>query len=875
MAFIPCPKCQHNCKMTESYCSECGTRLLLPVGQGGDVVRVNSPDTQHINPLGSCAACGQMVLLARTFCCPVCKREPLCLEHYREFRTQRCCATCYEKPEQVKERRGLWQARLKDGQRRQIGKYWVINSMPLGHGTFADVYHGQDPDLPTRPVALKLLKPEYTDRALLEKEAQAYARLQHTHIAQLYDYGTDSILGQDYLVLQYVDGKKLSYKKRWEFPAAWQVFKQIGAALMFVHAAGLVHRDVSPNNILLRKDDQAAVLIDFGLARAGERTQWTQQLGTAWYAAPELWEGKQASPASDLYALGCVLAALLQGGALHAVEDTQHMAAVQGKHARGVALEKLRWEADVPDYFVEWLGQVVHPDAGQRFESVAAAQARWDGLAQAAAQRPHAVLREEHKKLQAQAAEQQAKLAALTQERVELQQQLAERSTAYQTLTQELAKRRKDYDGLQAQLLAWEAQLQGSQRTGSNSSAGEQGVMLSYALVDSVKQGLAAFRAGLQAYGQTLEQLVQVSAENKGLWQRLTSSENEQAKQLLREQVARWQTLDQQLQAASSPLAEAFRALDNWQATQARLALQLRGLQEQAAVQTAAVKTPPEPAKAKPVVTPPEPTKAVSAGQEQQSRPSAGRAELDWVWIAGGAFEMGSADGDSDEKPVHRVEVSGFWLARTPVTNAQFERFVKESGYKTDAEKRGKAWGYKDGKWQEIAGANWRAPAGAGSSIAGKEHHPVVSVNWDDAMAFCKWGGYRLPSEAQWEYAARGRAGRKYAWGNAAPDGERCNYDGKEGGTTAVGKYSPAGDTPEGLQDMTGNVWEWCEDWYATDYYSNSPQQNPLNNKSSQYKVLRGGGWSSDSIFVRASLRYRDNPSYSDNSGGFRCSAFP
>jgi sulfatase modifying factor 1 len=842
MAFIPCPKCQHNCKIMESYCSECGTRLLLPVGQGGDVVRVNSPDTQHINPLGSCAACGQMVLLARTFCCPVCKREPLCLEHYREFRTQRCCATCYEKPEQVKERRGLWQARLRDGQRRQIGKYWVTDLMPLGQGMFADVYHGQDPDLPTRPVALKLLKPEYTDRALLEKEAQAYARLQHTHIAQLYDYGTDPILGQDYLVLQYVDGKKLSCKKRWEFPAAWQVFKQIGAALMCVHAAGLVHRDVSPNNILLRKDDQAAVLIDFGLARAVERTQWTRQLGTDWYAAPELWEGKQASPASDLYALGCVLAALLQGGALHAVEDTQHTAAVQEKHARGVALEKLRWEVDVPDYFVEWLGQVVHPDAGQRFESVAAAQARWDGLAQAAAQRPHVALREEHKKLQAQAAEQQAKLEALTQERAELEQQLAERSTAYQTLTQELAKLRKDYDGLQAQLLAWEAQLQGSQRIGDNSSAGEQGVMLSYALVDSVKQGLGAFRAGLQAYGQTLEQLVQVSAESKGLWQRLTSSENEQAKQLLREQVARWQTLDQQLQAASSPLAEAFR---------------LREL------------------KLASVVAPPEPTEDDPVGHVQQSRPSAGPAELDWVWIAGGSFEMGSADGDDDEKPVHRVEVSGFWLARTPVTNAQFERFVKASGYKTAAEKRGKAWVYKDGKWREIAGANWRAPAGAGSSIAGKEHHPVVSVSWEDAMAFCKWGGYRLPSEAQWEYAARGRAGRKYAWGNAAPDRERCNYGKNEGGTTAVGKYSPAGDTPEGLQDMAGNVWEWCEDWYAKDYYSNSQQQKQLNNRNSQCKVLRGGGWLDDSNGVRASDRGRNLPSISFNYNGFRCAAFP
>ena len=224
--------------------------------------------------------------------------------------------------------------------------------------------------------------------------------------------------------------------------------------------------------------------------------------------------------------------------------------------------------------------------------------------------------------------------------------------------------------------------------------------------------------------------------------------------------------------------------------------------------------------------------------------------EMFMIFIPAGDFLMGSTDTDkearTDEKPQHKVYLDAFWIDQTEVTNAMFSRFVEMTRYKTTAERAGSGWVYfpLSKKWQETPGAYWRHPYAPTSTLDGRNHYPVVQVSWDDALAYCTWVGGRLPTEAEWEKAARGTDGRIYPWGNSEPDCSLANYWGKDNGCvgdiTAVGSY-PAGASPYGLLDMAGNVLEWIEDWYSETYYTSLPSSNPVGPSSGQYRVLRGG----------------------------------
>ena len=150
-----------------------------------------------------------------------------------------------------------------------------------------------------------------------------------------------------------------------------------------------------------------------------------------------------------------------------------------------------------------------------------------------------------------------------------------------------------------------------------------------------------------------------------------------------------------------------------------------------------------------------------------------------------------------------------------PVTVAQFRMFVEATAYTTTAEARGSAWNWT-GKWEEVKGANWAHPRGPDSDVKQKADHPVTCVSWHDAMAFCNWAGVRLPTEAEWEKAARGTDGRIWPWGNQKPNKELCNFNMDVGDTTAVGSY-PKGASPYGVLDAAGNVWEWTSSLWGED----------------------------------------------------------
>jgi formylglycine-generating enzyme required for sulfatase activity len=270
------------------------------------------------------------------------------------------------------------------------------------------------------------------------------------------------------------------------------------------------------------------------------------------------------------------------------------------------------------------------------------------------------------------------------------------------------------------------------------------------------------------------------------------------------------------------------------------------------------------------------------------------------VFVPAGEFVMGSEELGDDERPVHRVYLDDFWIDRYEVTNERFAHFVAETSYQTDAERLGRGWVWtgSDGSelttgWEEVEGADWRHPGGPDSSIEDKMDHPVVLISWNDADVYCRWVGKRLPSEAQWEKAAQGTDGRRYAWGDEfdsakanTREGWRMENGEWKGGATPVGSFSPQGDSPYGASDMTGNVWEWVADWYGSDYYSvtadgepvmsgieGNVTHNPPGPPTGTDKVLRGGSWAFDEVYARTPFRYNVKPDYTYDFAGFRCSS--
>lgn len=302
------------------------------------------------------------------------------------------------------------------------------------------------------------------------------------------------------------------------------------------------------------------------------------------------------------------------------------------------------------------------------------------------------------------------------------------------------------------------------------------------------------------------------------------------------------------------------------------------------------------------------------------------------VWIPGGEFSMGGVnprgmqDGGkesmNDARPVHRVYVDGFFMDEHEVTNAEYAAFVKATGYVTVAELKPTKKEFPDAPeenlvagsvvfmpvatkdlsnhyqwWSYVHGADWKHPVGPASDLKGKENYPVVQIAWEDAAAYAKWAGKRLPTEAEWEFAARGgKAGDLYTWGNQLkPDGKwmanifegtfPANDEGRDGyvGIAPIKKF-PA--NSYGLYDMAGNVWEWCADWYRPDYYEKLAKsgvaKNPSGPESSfdpmepdqKKKIQRGGSFlCTDQYCTRymVGTRGKGEPRSASNHVGFRC----
>ena len=271
------------------------------------------------------------------------------------------------------------------------------------------------------------------------------------------------------------------------------------------------------------------------------------------------------------------------------------------------------------------------------------------------------------------------------------------------------------------------------------------------------------------------------------------------------------------------------------------------------------------------------------------------------VYIPAGPFVMGTTEKEitellanttndtlrmvlQTEQPQHEVLLAGYYIGRTPVTNAEFAAFVEATGHRTEAETGGGGWVYRQG-WQQEVGADWRHPDGPESSIAGKERHPVVQVSWNDAVAYCAWRGGRLPTEAEWEKAAGWDADaqrkRRYPW-DGDWDAGKCNINRPNDGTTPVGAYSPAGDSPYGCADMAGNVFQWCSTRWGTStdqpdyrypYVADDGREDP-GGGNEMLRIMRGASWATGvapvSQWARCGYRGWDVPGNWYDTWGLR-----
>jgi formylglycine-generating enzyme len=283
----------------------------------------------------------------------------------------------------------------------------------------------------------------------------------------------------------------------------------------------------------------------------------------------------------------------------------------------------------------------------------------------------------------------------------------------------------------------------------------------------------------------------------------------------------------------------------------------------------------------------------------------------DMIQLPAGVVELGSSEQHlddvaasqhykrewfEDESPQHLAAVESFWLDRYLVTNAQYARFCAETGYRTEAEVRGFGLVYAESYWDEADGVCWRHPGGLSDSALDRPDHPVVHIAHADAVAYAAWANKRLPTEAEWEYAAHGPEWRSWPWGDEweSANANSAEYwygepisdftawhkwwgrhraaNGITPATTSVGSFSPAGDSQFGLSDMAGNVSEWTDSTYVL--YDESRRYHPTYEMAAgRFKVLRGGSWMNFRYQMRTSERFASDPSYSSISIGFRCAS--
>jgi len=624
-----------------------------------------------------------------------------------------------------------------------IGRYQTLKK--LGGGGMGEVWLAEDTVL-RRKVALKFLAPSLAGETNFKirflREAQAAAGLQHPNIIAIYDFGEAQ--NRFYIVMEYVKGESLRDlidREDLAIGKALDLAIQICAGLSAAHAAGIVHRDMKPANIMLDKDGRVKIA-DFGLARVEGVAQLTDAgavMGTPHYMSPEQAQGRKLDQRSDIFSVGVILYELLTRRQPFSGEDTRALfEAIKSRQPEPLA----RYKAEVSPELQRIVDKALDKDVAARYQNVS-------------------------------------------------------------DLSVDLGKQKKALST--TPLPSAPPPVPPIVTVPPQKTA----VKRNYRLIASVAVSALFLLVFLARW------------LNLSLLERKVN------------QALQTENLPQEGYAGYKAAGDSL--FDRRQYAEAKMKY------EQALAHNSNDQN---------VIRQIEECKRLIAIIQEAERHG-------MVYIPGGAFLMGSEDGEDDEKPVHQVYVNEFCIDKYEVTVEQYRQFLLAK------ERR------QPEKWDEQAQFPQR---------------PVVYVNWDDANAYASWAGKRLPTEAEWEYAARGgntglwgKPKYKFVWGDDASSiPANYNADGsrsrewksakrylREGGTYAPNGY--------GLYDMAGNVWEWCADWYAENYYQDSLERNPKGPGTGTQGVLRGGAWNSDLDDLRCANRLRYFASNADDIVGFRC----
>jgi eukaryotic-like serine/threonine-protein kinase len=645
-----------------------------------------------------------------------------------------------------------------------IGRYTLQGE--LGRGGMAAVYRAYDPSF-KRAVAVKVLPREFLHeanfRARFEREAQTIAKLEHSAIVPVYDYGEED--GQPYLVMRLMPGGSLADRID-RGPLSLQetidLLSRLAPALDRAHALGIVHRDLKPANILFDADGDPYIS-DFGIAKltqANTQLSQTGMMGTPAYMSPEQARGdKQIDGRADLYALGAMLYHMLSGQ--RPFESDTPMGMVL-KHVTEPPPRVCLIRPDLPAACDAVIAKSMAKDPNQRFATAGEMLA---ALRSAQAARP-----------------------------------APPRPVPDPTARAVPATVRVDPGTVAAAPSA----------PGTPTAPSRHFPVLLLGLV-----GLGVL--ALAAVGVFIFTAISLYGPRAA--------------------------------GSATPLAQRSPTLP--------VVIALTGVPSR----TPAPNSTLAPTRAALPTGTPAPTQ--SPAPAGTATPVVGATRLSsadkmmQMYVPAGPFTMGNDQGAADQRPAHTVSLDAFWIDRTEVTNAMFTLCVNAHACAAPQQFHSIS---RSSYFDNVKFADF----------------PVLFVSWTQAQAYCAWAGRRLPTEAEWEKAARGTDGRLYPWGNQPPDPQRLNFGASAlGDTVAVGQH-PTGASPYGALDMAGNAWEWVADWYDPGYYAVSPPNNPPGPAKTgcpqgDCKVLRGGGWDSSAQDVTASARLFYGPNDTRDAFTIRC----
>ena len=745
---------------------------------------------------------------------------------------------------------------------KRLGKYELLEQ--LGRGGYGTVYRALDTVLEVERAVKVLHPPLAADPHFIErfqKEAKTAAKLDHPNIVRVYDL--DEVGGRYFLVMEYMPGgslkDRISREGHLSLEDALRITEQIASALQYANDQDLVHRDIKPGNILFYQDG-IAKLSDFGFSKAlSGSSSATLSLtggviGTPAYMAPEVWENEPVGTFTDEYSLACVFYEAITGEVLFNTESAP--AVIMRKHFKPLVLPE-QWPEGVPGKISVVFETALAKDPQERFQ---------DGLELIQAVKElvrledvQETIKQEEAKFRQVLVERNWAQAAIIISKIEIYGETGKEKAV--ELRDELAK-------TQQQRHAYLKKVAGIQAEGIQAvSHGNLGLAeTKITLLQSMgPEGLAAAEK-LQKKVSSARR----SAERGRKWAETRSRIQPYFKRVaivVGILIMIFVTCYLLPNCPSKPipppqLTEEPDQVIETEPPDQESTEEIKTVIVEESIELQSSEEPIEPAVETQETKTDKPPSYAETGDTQVS-PIDG---MTMVYVPEGEFLMGSKEDDpdayADEKPQHPVYLDTFWIDRTEVTNAMFAQFLNEEGNQSEG---GAAWlNARDEDVRLVqSGSEWQPVSGYGE-------HPVVEVTWYGARAYCNWAGRRLPSETEWEKAARGVDGRSYPMGESI-DCSVANYRKScVGDITPVGSY-PNGASPFGTLDMAGNVMEWVDDWYNRDYSPKSPSDNPSGLSSREYIVIRGGSW--DQLARNARTYVRDWYEAKDSwyRIGFRC----